>query len=300
MSIKYSEIFRSIQGEGPYTGRPTIWFRSFLCNLQCDGFGQKDPTDPTTYELPYQTIDLKDITSVEELPVFSTGCDSSYSWSAKFKKLQKSGTPKQIVDKFEELLPTGKFGHSFDLCFTGGEPLMPKSQLNIMDILDVCIVRKNIPKLITFETNGTHGLTHELMGILQQLNEDYDVKVVFSISPKLHNTSGELNSRAIKPNAIVNLMEFVRLYLYNCDFYFKFVCNEHPATWSELEEVLDEIQMRLGSEYNTRDITWIMPVGATKESQENISASIADKAIELGYKVSARVHCAIWGNKIGT
>ncbi len=39
----YSEIFYSIQGEGHYTGVPTAWIRFFLCNLQCNGFGQLDP-----------------------------------------------------------------------------------------------------------------------------------------------------------------------------------------------------------------------------------------------------------------
>ena len=43
----YSEIFHSIQGEGHYTGVPTAWLRFFLCNLQCNGFGQVDPTDPS-------------------------------------------------------------------------------------------------------------------------------------------------------------------------------------------------------------------------------------------------------------
>ena len=57
----YSEIFRSIQGEGVYTGVPTVWLRLFGCNLECNGFGQKDPTDPSTYVLPYQEIELKDI-----------------------------------------------------------------------------------------------------------------------------------------------------------------------------------------------------------------------------------------------
>ena len=42
----YSEIFRSIQGEGIYTGVPTVWLRMFGCNLECNGFGQDDPTDP--------------------------------------------------------------------------------------------------------------------------------------------------------------------------------------------------------------------------------------------------------------
>ena len=50
----YSEIFRSIQGEGVYTGVPTVWLRMFGCNLECNGFGQDDPTDPDSYLLPYQ------------------------------------------------------------------------------------------------------------------------------------------------------------------------------------------------------------------------------------------------------
>ena len=47
----YSEIFHSIQGEGYYTGYPTLWLRLWACNLQCHGFGQKDPTDESTYIL---------------------------------------------------------------------------------------------------------------------------------------------------------------------------------------------------------------------------------------------------------
>ena len=41
----YSEIFDSIQGEGTYTGVHSLWLRFFLCNLQCNGFGQLDPKD---------------------------------------------------------------------------------------------------------------------------------------------------------------------------------------------------------------------------------------------------------------
>ena len=48
----YSEIFHSAQGEGMYTGVPGPWLRYFMCNLQCNGFGQDDPTNPETYRLP--------------------------------------------------------------------------------------------------------------------------------------------------------------------------------------------------------------------------------------------------------
>ena len=53
----YSEIFHSIQGEGFYTGYPTMWVRLWACNLQCSGFGQKEPTKPETYKLPYKDLD---------------------------------------------------------------------------------------------------------------------------------------------------------------------------------------------------------------------------------------------------
>ena len=49
------------------------------------GLDKKNPKDPSTYELPYEKIDVTNITSVEELPVFKYGCDSSYSWSKKFE-----------------------------------------------------------------------------------------------------------------------------------------------------------------------------------------------------------------------
>ena len=55
--------------EGKYTGVPTAWFRFFLCNLQCDGFMQKDPTNPDTYELPYLNIDPQEFETLEDLPV---------------------------------------------------------------------------------------------------------------------------------------------------------------------------------------------------------------------------------------
>ena len=89
----YSEIFYSIQGEGHYTGVPTAWLRFFLCNLQCNGFGQIDPTNPDTYELPFEDFDITTVKRVEDLPVWEKGCDSSYTWAKKFKGLMGQETP---------------------------------------------------------------------------------------------------------------------------------------------------------------------------------------------------------------
>jgi len=135
----YSEIFHSAQGEGLYTGTPGPWLRYFMCNLQCNGFGQEDPTDESTYRLPYKDLDTSKYEKLEDLPVFEFGCDSSYSWSAKYKKLQRKGTPREITDRIYDSMKNefnvdGKFIHPGKgaywqhLHITGGEPLMPHAQ----------------------------------------------------------------------------------------------------------------------------------------------------------------------------
>ena len=127
--IYYSEIFgNTIQGEGLYTGVPTVWIRFFLCNLTCGGFGQEEPTKPETWKLDSNLIDLVDITDITELPVFERGCDSAYSVAKRYKHLQKHETVEEIVDRIQALLPNGKFKHPvtkqpIHFAFTGGEPL---------------------------------------------------------------------------------------------------------------------------------------------------------------------------------
>ena len=124
----YSEIFNSVQGEGQYTGVPSAWLRFFLCNLQCDGFGQDDPTNPDTYELPYADFDVSKIKVVEDLPVWSKGCDSSYTWSKKYKHLMHKANAKVLAERIRDALrtdsnPDGTFHHPVSqqkhhMCFT--------------------------------------------------------------------------------------------------------------------------------------------------------------------------------------
>ena len=41
-------------------------------------------------------------------------------------------------------------------------------------------------------------------------------------------------------------------------------------------------------------------LGALEETQKDNAAEIAEQTMDRGYNVSARVHCYIWGNQIGT
>lgn len=299
----YSEIFHSIQGEGKYTGVPTAWLRFFLCNLQCDGFGQKDPTDPSTYELPYKTIALENITRLEDLPVFKHGCDTSYSWSARFKHLQHKNTAQEISDKIREHMkspwnPDGAFNPSWKyqqhqhMCFTGGESLMKHAQACAVELMDIWQGENNTPESITWETNGTQKLTDDFRDVLQNPRPYRPFEAFCSASPKLFTVSGERDAVDVD-----NLLD----YFMNFDAgQLKFVINGTPESWEELDGVVHQLR--------EAEIFWpiyIMPIGATLEGQQGKleghkgAGVIAAEAYKRGYNVSARVHVDLWGNTIG-
>jgi 7-carboxy-7-deazaguanine synthase len=303
---RYSEIFTSIQGEGEFTGAPTIWLRWFLCNLQCPGFGQAQPENPETHILPYKEFDVSSIKRIEDLPVWDKGCDSSYSWAKKYKHLCHNDTAAEIVDKLEDELrkakdnEEGKFtvihegrriteARDFHMCFTGGEPMMKKTQAAMMDVLLELERRKNIPRYITIETNGTQPLNDNLMQMIASFRlsgGDW----FWSVSPKLLYTSGEEPSRAIKPEVVKHYQDV------GPRGQLKFVVSNREEAWDELEEAVTKFR-----DAGVRWPVWIMPVGATVEEQsDDNTRAIVEETIRRGYSVAARVHCYIWGNQIGT
>jgi 7-carboxy-7-deazaguanine synthase len=328
---KYSEIFgHTFQGEGNYCGHPTVWLRFWGCNFQCDGFGQKDPTNKSSWNLDYQTIDLSSIKKVEDLPVFNTGCDSSYSWAKKFAHLAHTGTVKEICDQIESFLvspsnPEGKFLHPksgqwIHMAFTGGEPML--NQNAIVDIMIEFAKRGNVPKYVTIETNGTQEARSKFIEYLTgEYDDGYDrfekwhesfymrslnwlsaenfsemqtkdkalkgIEWFWSVSPKLF-LSGETKEDALKPEVVAqynNMSRFGQL---------KYVCDGSDRAWKEVEE-FTKAYRDLGVQWPV----WIMPVGSTVEGQDLVAAKVAEGAIERGYNVAARVHCYIFGNKVG-
>jgi 7-carboxy-7-deazaguanine synthase len=296
----YSEIFHSFQGEGAYTGRPTAWLRFFLCNLQCDGFGQKDPKDPSTYVLPYKEIDVSSIKKLEDLPVWKYGCDSSYSWSAKFKHLQHKENASDICNKIRQSMyhpsnPEGKFnkldGTMQHFCVTGGEPLMKHAQMATIDVVDHFVSEGDFPLFMTWETNGTQPLTSEFAHYFGE----YPGEKFFSVSPKLFSVAGEKASDAIKPDIIKSYQDLSPI------GQLKFVLNGSEEAWDEMESVVQQIR-QAGVTYPV----WIMGAGATLEAQKGQidnyigEAKIAEEAFKRGYNYTSRVHVHVFGNMMGT
>lgn len=323
---RYSEIFgNTFQGEGKYTGVNTVWYRSWGCNFNCNGFGQDNPYDQSTWKLDYLNLDVSKYNSMEELPVFKRGCDSSYSWSKKFSKLSRKGTPKQIVDEIEKYLKneynkSGSFLHKktkqwTHMAFTGGEPMLNQSA--ILGILLEFIYRNNFPKYVTIETNGTQMLREDFKKFIKYfyynvdveerkvvnpiLSEDYEKnnykkigpyypsknEWFWSVSPKL-SISGEKWEEAIRPDIVKDYYKISK------NGQLKFVVNNDERTWNEVEKAVS-LYRDEGIDWDV----WIMPVGAEKSDQEKIQAQIAEEALKRGYYVSPRVHCWVFGNVIG-
>ena len=302
---KYTEKFLSFQGEGNHTGKNTLWLRLFQCNLNCNGFGQTDPTNPASYVLPYETIDIKDITDLTHLPVFDRGCDSSYSWSKKFEHLAFNEDASTIAANLSKLLisPTNKngtfvnpaSGQSTHMCFTAGEQLMRPNQRAIEAVMREFHSQQNMPSFVTVETNGTQKLSRDFISFLSWFRETNEKSLIdsewfWSVSPKLFNTSGEINSTAIKPDVVASYAEHSK------KGQLKFVVNGSKETWKELELNLKDFRSA-GVDFPV----WIMPVGATKEQQEGEHIKeIVMESLSRGYHVSGRLHAYMLGNGMNT
>ena len=232
---------------------------------------------------------------LEDFPVFEFGCDSSYSWSRKFKDKQHKGTPKQIYDRLIEcMMKDGPNHHGLvkdnHMCFTGGEPMLRHNQEAIIDVMRQFMAECNVPPSITIETNGTQDLDFDagFVTMIDDYVENCGGELFWSVSPKLFTVSGEKNEKAIKPEHVKNYYDLSK------NGQLKFVVNGTKECWKEVEDVIRSFRA-IGINFPT----WIMPVSATKEGQEAVAGEIATQALKRGYKVSARVHCYLWGNVVG-
>jgi organic radical activating enzyme len=299
-NIKISELFYSIQGEGRYMGVPSIFLRTFGCNFECRGFGQPRGDFIPIEQMPHNTDPKADpdhpeaYKTFEELPVTNIGCDTSASWSAKYKHLAAWDTVDVIAKKLTAMTPEGKWtcsnGQDVHLVITGGEPLMWQKQITALltqpEFADI--------KNVTFETNTTHKLKPEFVQMMLDLsfgptrNPENFVKFTWSCSPKL-TCSGEKWEEAILPDVAAEYYG-----LPGRNFYFKFVVSDDQ----DVEEVDKAVAL-----YNEKQIecdVYLMPCGATQEGQAKTARQVAELCLKKGYKFSPRLHVDLFGNAWGT
>jgi 7-carboxy-7-deazaguanine synthase len=121
MFLSNDFVFFTIEGEGEYIGKPSVFMRLASCNLTCAAFISEDSPN---------------------------GCDSYISWSVKNK---------MTFNEIFELLEAGnhinhlKDGAIFKL--TGGEPLVSGKQL--IKFIEAFVIKYQFLPQIDFETNAT-------------------------------------------------------------------------------------------------------------------------------------------------
>lgn len=293
--IRFSEIFYSFQGEGFHVGVPSVFFRTFGCNFECRGFGQPRGQPMPKEMMPHNTFDLTNIKHISELPVFDVGCDSSASWSKKYRHLtyyEDTDTIAQAIlsltpNKSWDVTKNAGFLSNIHLVITGGEPLLPGWQRQYPALLSSKYLHGL--KNITFETNGSKEL---LPGFAEYLRNRSDLNVTWSISPKL-SISGERKEAAINPAAVESIYNTIR---HRQDvFYFKFVIRDEHC----LDDLFYAINIYEHAGIGTSNI-YLMPEGATTQGLSMTEEQVAKLALKYGFRYSPRLHVNIFGNKWGT
>lgn len=293
--IKISEIFYSIQGEGKYVGVPSIFLRTFGCNLTCEGFGMMKglkSNDRFSQEIDLANIGAK---SIHDLPLVETGCDSYASWDVRFKHLSPPMTTDEIAKELQLKLPVPdalltnwvmQDWGGVHLIVTGGEPFLgwQKAYVELFEhpYLDTL-------KNITFETNGTKKLVPDFVKWLEvQRNlQRLGKHVNFSISPKL-SASGEDPAVSIQPDIVASYSKLGEINL-------KFVCN----TEEHVFEALDVVSQYKAAGLGKHNI-WIMPEGGMSTRYNDNAKPMAELCMKYKLNYSPRLHVDLFGNAWAT
>ena len=115
------KVFYTIEGEGEFVGKPSVFMRMSMCNLTCIGFSSPDSPN---------------------------GCDSFISWSVKNKM-----TFEEIFEIMEDNNYVEHLRNKEILKLTGGEPLIQQKQL--LKFVEAFTERYGFIPVIDFETNAT-------------------------------------------------------------------------------------------------------------------------------------------------
>lgn len=292
--IKIVEIFYSIQGEGKFNGKPSIFIRSFGCTLNCPGFGNKEKINPEVNEIAAKHIE-NPYKNFKDLPLTKTGCDSYCSWHPAFVDLSKEMDSTEVLNEIKKIF-NKNLNLSFenvDLVFTGGEPLLYQTFW-----MELCkdILFEKIPKInITFETNGTVSLNQTFIDYFKNNSK---INLTFSVSPKMKNSGVEF-SLACKPLTVSRYWYLAK----ENNFYFKFVIQKKKDI-EELKMFLKYYEDCVKNEYDKEKVNfevYLMPMGGCyNENYIKICKEVANFCIEFGFKYSPRLQVDLFKNEWGT
>jgi len=247
--LEINEIFGpTIQGEGKLIGTPSIFIRLARCNMSCIGFGVE-------YKTPNGKI--------------KKSCDTYYAVDPAFKKEWKKLNAEETIKVVSNLLPNYKI----DIVITGGEPLLYWKNKEFQKLLKYYILNNH---QVTIETNASIDI---------KLVEDYQKKILFSMSVKLSN-SLETEKKRVNRNTIEEIISKTN------NSYLKFVVDKNSINTieNEIKDIIKNIK---------KPEVYLMPLGSTSKEIDINSHAVINMAIKNGFKYSDRLHIRIWDNKRG-
>ena len=288
-TLRYSEAFYSVQGEGNFIGTPSVFLRSFGCNFRCQGFGLPRGTKRQKYsdEVRLFLDDgvLENVHRFEDLPMVRTGCDTYASIYPEFKKYMMDRTVDEVVEHLLSLTPEGKWqmdnGQDIHFILTGGEPLLwQRFWIELFKHPSMADLKN-----LTVETNTTQPLNNKFFTFL---SEQEQFQVTWACSPKL-TVSSEPWETAIKPHIARQYLD-VR----GSKMYLKFVV----ADDIDIEDVKHAVNEYISG--NVHVPVYVMPVGGCKEEYGANKVNVAELALEKGWRYSPRLQVDLFGNSWGT
>lgn len=292
-----ADIFRSVQGEGPKIGTPSIFVRLGVCNLQCSWCD-------TPYTWKKGVADYKEM-SIEEILV-------------KIENLRGGNkTEKRVGEKSDSQSKIS------NLVITGGEPLLQQERL--IELLGSPALREFE---IEFETNGSVPLKPEFKRILALQKNGFLQNG--DISGKLKSSQEEMPSmikktplpqQEFKPPRRVSFNISPKLAdsgnkPYKVNFYpgsiLKFV-----YTGRRSEKLIDEFlekngfnAARRGADGEVALVTacgrladlpiYIMPEGTIVKSMQKKYGPILQYCYKRGFRFTPRLQIYLFGNKRAT
>lgn len=208
-TLQVSEIFKSVQGEGPFTGRPSVFLRLGICNLSC-----------AWCDTPYTWLFDKE--RLNKVQSRIARCATPGLVVPKLHNKSDELRRRNVSDVVEEVITHA--GYSIqNIVITGGEPLLHKKPL--LRAVHMFVERGFS---IEFETNGTISPT----GLPPHVH--------LNISPKLSNSIQPHNLR-INTTVLKECLTFPSSIL-------KFVVNDQSDV-SEVLDLVSTLKLEANRVY---------------------------------------------------
>lgn len=258
------EIFHSIQGEGMYTGTPSIFVRVTGCNLRC---------------------------------VFGNSiCDTSYTSFNPAKS--KYSSIDDVVSEIENIKES--YPNTSDLVITGGEPMLYidglKELLDKLSPLGFRVTMETNGTLGAFDYENYYS-----SGLDKQININlYSVSPKLSTSVDKHcrfiNQSQRDKHNSIRIN-YNKLAQFCRLSTWETSIavQFKFVYTDDDSV-NEIKSILETLKNTYECDLDNVKIL-LMPEGCTEDQLKQSSQKCVDVCLREGWVFCDRLHIRIWNDK---